>query len=103
MKPLPNILGWSRPLAAIVCRCGSSHVAAVSDELSTRARADALYRSASDAGYYRVDTEWLCADCYGSAVLDALMQARAGHHRRRREVDEAANQRAVFLAWRGER
>ena len=92
------IVAWSHAPCGLVCTCGARHIVAIDNTLTGAQRVKALCKSAAVLGWYLVEGEWRCGPCYGSAVLDAVMQQGAGVHVARAKVDRAADRRAELAA-----
>jgi hypothetical protein len=105
--PIPDVFGWTFAWLPYVCSdCACTRVVAMGqlpDKITKRVNLGKFHRTIGAVlGWYllkhKTDPTWVCADCFGSRVLDAVLQARAGHWGLRRLVDEAADWRVDVMA-----
>lgn len=85
-------------IVALRCACGALHAVSLHHDLSDPDRREALFRSASLAGWYQLAARWACGDCYGSEVRDAELLRRTGQWAKWREINEAAERRVLWVA-----
>ena len=105
-QAIPDVFAWSHAWLPYVCSdCAIVRVVAMGDlpnRITHKISLATFHRKIGAAlGWYLLrhdsDPTWTCGDCFGHRVIDALMQARAGHHGLRNIVDKAADWRASML------